>query len=217
MEPPVYAVVRKCSLLSCPFIFLCALFFFSSQHGVSDPPLLAVSEQSRRSHDHLSGQEVEGLPVSPLQAVLCEWSPHIKQHAHLAFVEIQSCVEFFSLGALNTPRCFWGWTVVGSSDRRRIWVDSVALCKLQSVGIKLTINTFSDRVHQHVLINKFSIMSVCPLFIWSTSNTRSHGMFTQSKNLELWWRYRAVSGKKLLQLAADLVLECVRQFDWTLD
>lgn len=91
----------------CHVLSKSALFFFSSQHGVSDPPLLAVSEQSRRSHDHLSGQEVEGFPVSPLQAVLCEWPPHIKQRAHLAFVEIQSCVEFFSLVESNMLACFF--------------------------------------------------------------------------------------------------------------
>lgn len=107
---------------------------------MSDPPLLAVSQQSRRSHDRLSGQEVEGFPVPPLQAVLCEWPPHIK-HAHLAFVENQSCVEFFPLRESNM---FWVFLRLDCSRQVRPQLDradSVALCEFRRFRMKLTIHT----------------------------------------------------------------------------
>lgn len=42
------------------------------QHGVPHPAVLAVPEQSGRATDCLQGQEVEGVPLPSLQALLGE-------------------------------------------------------------------------------------------------------------------------------------------------
>lgn len=54
------------------WVMHCLLSSVFPQNGLSDPPIFSVSQQSQCSNDCLQGQEVEGFPVSTLQALFCE-------------------------------------------------------------------------------------------------------------------------------------------------